>query len=179
MFFQSVRNIIFGVAILLPMTCSAFCFQEAAEEYNLSPQLLSSIAKHESKMNPSAVNWNTNGTYDFGLMQINVIHAGDLKKAGIPWNALADPCTNVRVGAWILAKCFAKYGNTWEGVGCYNSQTPSKRDKYARSIYQVIRSSKPQIQTAKLKPPSITEIASIKPGSHNTWETVIGLDTFQ
>jgi hypothetical protein len=115
----------------------SFCFAEAGKEYGLAPELLYSVAKHESGLNPTAVNWNTNGSYDFGVMQINSVHAPELKRAGIPWSSLADPCTNVRVGAWILSRCFAKYGQTWEGVGCYNSQTPSKRDKYARQVAQV------------------------------------------
>lgn len=120
-------------------SAGAFCFEEAGRTYNLSPDLLISISKHESNFKPDAVGWNTNGTYDFGPMQINSSWAPTLKKHGIKWSSLADPCTNVKVGAWILSQCFAKYGPTWEAVGCYNSQTPSKRDAYARKVANVYK----------------------------------------
>jgi soluble lytic murein transglycosylase-like protein len=159
----------------MPSIGSSFCFQKAGEEYNIPSKMLYSIARHESRLNPQAVNWNTNGSYDYGLMQINTIHADDLAKAGIQWNSLADPCTNVRVGAWILSKCFAKYGYTWEGVGCYNSQTPSKRNRYANIIYK-------EIQTRERLPNPVTaQPIAVKTGMpvQSTLETVIGLDSFR
>lgn len=55
----------------IPTMASAFCFEEAGNEYGVSPLLLWSIAKHESGMNPAAICRNGNGTYDYGLMQIN------------------------------------------------------------------------------------------------------------
>ena len=113
----------------------AFCFQEAGELYGISPQLLWSIAKVESNFDPGAVNRNRNGTYDFGLMQINSSWAGRLGKT---WSGLGDPCTNVKVGAWILAQCVSDYGYTWQAVGCYNSRTPSKRDRYAARVFRIL-----------------------------------------
>jgi len=59
------------LACLLPATASGFCFEEAGNEYGVSPLLLWGIARHESGMNPAAVGRNGNGTYDYGLMQIN------------------------------------------------------------------------------------------------------------
>lgn len=113
----------------------AFCFAEAGHRYGLSPYAVWGIAKTENPtFNVSAVNYNTNGTYDYGLMQINSIWEPALRKAGIPWGYLADPCTNVMAGAWILAQCVQQYGNTWQGIGCYHSRTPSKRDGYARKV---------------------------------------------
>ena len=57
--------------ICLPTQAKAFCFEEAGSQYGISPQLLWSIAKTESNFNPRAINRNSNGTYDYGLMQIN------------------------------------------------------------------------------------------------------------
>lgn len=59
--------------------------------YGISPRLLWSISKGESNFNPLAVNHNTNGSYDFGLMQINSSWAPTLRKMGLPWESLADP----------------------------------------------------------------------------------------
>lgn len=40
------------------------------------------------------------------------------------WQALADPCFNVRVGAWILRDCIDRHGYTWDGLACYRSGKP-------------------------------------------------------
>ena len=118
---------------------AAFCFEEAGNRYGISPQLLYAISKGESSFNPLAINYNTNGTYDYGLMQINSSWEPTLRKLGIPWNSLADPCTNVMVGAWVLSQCIQDYGYTWPAVGCYNSRTPSKRDQYAAKVARIIK----------------------------------------
>jgi len=93
-------------------------------------------------------------------MQINSSWAATLGPDR--WNALADPCTNVKTGAWILRQCIDKYGYNWKAVGCYNSQTPSKRDRYAARIEKVVRKVResgrvrpqvaPQEQTATAEP---------------------------
>ncbi len=111
---------------------SAFCFEEAGFEYGISPLLLQSIARHESGMNPTAVCRNANGSYDYGLMQINSRWARVLGTEH--WMRLGDPCANVRTGAWILARCIRRYGYTWKAVGCYHSNTPGRRERYAGRI---------------------------------------------
>ena len=114
----------------------AFCFEEAGQMYGISPQLLWSIAKGESNLDPNAINRNTNGSYDFGLMQINSIWAETIGPER--WASLGDACTNVKTGAWILRQCIDDYGYGWKAVGCYNSRTPSKRDRYARRIADIM-----------------------------------------
>lgn len=177
------RSLSLLLILMLPASGHAFCFEQAAAEYNLAPSLLYSIGKWESKLNPTAVNWNTNGSYDFGVMQINSAWEPTLRKHGIKWQSLADPCTNVRVGAWILSQCLNKYGNTWQGVGCYNSQTPSKRNAYAQHIYQTLikLDVKPQQKVASIKPPAITdEIKALDPNDEpKKWGPIVGLETYQ
>ncbi|WP_108105914.1 lytic transglycosylase domain-containing protein [Geobacter sp. DSM 2909] len=117
---------------------AAFCFEEAGNRYGISPHLLYAISKGESSFNPLAINYNSNGTYDYGLMQINSSWESALRKLGISWNSIADPCTNVMVGAWVLSQCIRDYGYSWSAVGCYNSRTPSKRDRYAARIARIV-----------------------------------------
>ena len=131
----------FSLALLLLLTTASrahpFCFDDAGAEYGISPLILRAIAKVESNFNPAAINWNRNGSYDFGIMQINSSWANVL---GLErWNTLGDACYNTRTGAWILANCMSKYGYTWEAIGCYNSQTPGKRDRYARAVFHQLQ----------------------------------------
>lgn len=113
------------------------CFDEAGMEYGISPLILRAIAKVESNYNPNAVNKNRNGSYDFGVMQINSIWASSLGKE--TWNNLGDPCTNIKTGAKILSGCIKKYGYNWQAIGCYNSQTPGKSERYARLVFKELQ----------------------------------------
>ena len=128
----------------------AFCFEEAGAQYGINPQILRAIAKVESNFNPRAINYNTNGTYDFGLMQINSIWAPTIGKER--WNSLGDPCSNAKTGAWILSMCMEKYGYTWKAIGCYNSQTPEKRDRYSKMVFDQLQRVKPVAQEAAYTP---------------------------
>jgi len=113
-----------------------FCFEEAAHRYNISADILYAIAKVESDFNPCAVNWNKNGSYDYGVMQINsswyIVLGADA------WSQLGNPCYNVNVGAWILAACIKRHGYTWEAVGCYNAKSKNKRTVYAYKVWRVM-----------------------------------------
>ena len=128
----------------------AFCFEEAGAQYGINPQILRAIAKVESNFNPKAVNKNSNGTFDFGLMQINSSWAATLGKER--WNSLGDACSNTKTGAWILSMCMNKYGYTWKAIGCYNSQTPDKRDRYSKMVFDQLQRVKPLAQEAAYSP---------------------------
>jgi soluble lytic murein transglycosylase-like protein len=95
-----------------------FCFHRAGVMYHVSPDLLKAIARVESGLNPSALNRNRNGSYDYGLMQIN---SRWYETLGDDWRHLSDPCYNVLVGAWILRQCIDRYGYTWDAVACYHT----------------------------------------------------------
>jgi len=127
-----------------------FCFEEAGAQYGINPQILRAIAKVESNFNPTAFNRNTNGSYDFGLMQINSIWAPTIGKER--WKRLGDACENTKTGAWILSMCMEKYGYTWKAIGCYNSQTPDKRDRYSRMVFNQLQRVKPLAQEAAYSP---------------------------
>jgi len=132
------------IIITILFYCSAdafcFCFDEAARRYNISAEILYAIAKVESNFNPTAVNWNKNGSYDFGIMQIN---SRWYKVLGADaWSQLGDPCYNVTVGAWILADCINRYSYTWDAVGCYNANNKNRRNKYNYKVWRAIEEMK-------------------------------------
>lgn len=111
-----------------------YCFDEASDAYGVSAVVLWAIAKGESGFRTDAINRNTDGSYDFGVMQINSSWRKQLGEK--LWNSLGDPCTNIKVGAWIYSDCVRRYGNTWEAIGCYNAKNPHKRVRYARKVYK-------------------------------------------
>ena len=113
------------------------CTWEAvAARYGINARVLYAIAQQESSLNPAAINLNKDGSYDFGLTQINSQWLPHLSKFGITSKHLMDPCTNLNVGAYILAQNMQRHGNTWQAIGSYHSSTPWRRDQYALSIYR-------------------------------------------
>lgn len=161
-----ILAMLLGVITSTDGSASAFCYEEAGAMYGIAPSLLWTISKGESNFNPAAVNYNSNGSYDFGLMQINSSWEPTLRKMGIPWEALSDPCTNIKVGAWVLAQCVSDYGYTWAAVGCYNSRTPSKRDKYAAKIARLLSQA----------PVAAQQQRQVATANHSPWEAVVGHD---
>jgi soluble lytic murein transglycosylase-like protein len=125
-----------ALVVLASQHVWAFCFEEAGEKYGVSPQLLWAIAKTESCFNPSVVNYNKDGSFDYGLMQVNSSWYGALGHER--WMRLGDACYNVQVGAWILSQCVQRYGYTWKAVGCYNAFSKDKRAVYANRVYRVL-----------------------------------------
>ena len=131
---------------LLPAEAQA-CWEDAATRYGVSPQLLYAVARAESDLNPSAVNLthrDRTKSYDIGLMQINSSHLPTLARHGISEAQLYDPCTNIHVGAWLLADAFARHGASWNAVGAYNAACSqlkggactAARASYAWKVYR-------------------------------------------
>ncbi|MGF6483439.1 soluble lytic murein transglycosylase-like protein [Paraburkholderia sp. JPY419] len=90
----------------------ADCLDDAAAYRHISAQLVRAIAQHESGMRPNAVNLNSNGTEDIGLMQINSSWLPRLARYGIRREHLFNACVNAYVGTWILASNIKQFGAT-------------------------------------------------------------------
>lgn len=113
------------------------CIEDASKRYGINPYILYAIAKVESGFNPRAVNYNRNGTVDYGLFQIN---SSNLKRLGIPvWYAY-DPCYSAYLGAYFLRQCIDVYGNSWRAVDCYNKgNKASHSSKYVWLVYRELK----------------------------------------
>jgi len=108
------------------------CFAAAAERFGIASSLLLAIARQESGFDPLAEGRNRDGSRDIGIMQINTWWLPRLARYGLEEKHLWEPCTNVFVGAWILAGNIARYGYTWDAVGAYNAGTAETRDARER-----------------------------------------------
>jgi soluble lytic murein transglycosylase-like protein len=151
-FARGVLQALMALCALFVCTSAAVasCWEAAGARYRIHPWLLAAIAKVESGFDPAAVNAThaqRTGSVDLGLMQINSQWLPVLARHGISRDALFEPCTNVNVGAWILAGLFARYGVTWEAVGAYNAgcarleprRCAALRASYARKVDAALR----------------------------------------
>ena len=108
----------FGFSFSARAYAGGFCFNRAGAYYNVPGALLMAIARVESDFNPRAIDYDQNGSYDYGVMQINTVWYPEIR--GI-WRNLDDPCQNITVGAWILKKCFDRYDAVKKAVACYHT----------------------------------------------------------
>jgi soluble lytic murein transglycosylase-like protein len=160
-----------NAGLLLLLCAPAYacaCWDDAAERYRVPAQLLIAIARVESNLNPHAINrshFHRTGSYDIGLMQINSSNLRSLAQYGIREHDLMDACTNIHIGAWLLAHSFEQYGTTWDGVGAYNAACTQlkgasclrARSRYAWLVYRNLpsmRSELSEIATATATLPS-------------------------
>lgn len=136
-----------GLLALFWSSLASGCWDEAAARYQINRELLTAIAKCESGLQTTVVNRSQiarTGTYDIGLMQVNSVHLRRLSAFGITERQLYDACTNIQVGAWILADKIQRYGLTWDAVGAYNAACTelkgkvcdSARSRYAWCVYR-------------------------------------------
>jgi Transglycosylase SLT domain len=127
----------FVFVLTAPTISFGFCFDEAGKRYGINPALLVGIARAESSLNAHAINKNSNGSVDLGLMQINSQWLQKLQTS--EEKLLDDACLNVTTGAYILRQCIDRHGYTWEAVGCYNAHSKGKRMDYAWKIFYELK----------------------------------------
>ncbi len=112
------------------------CINKAAILYQVPATIILSVLKQENGKNGDAIK-NKNGTFDYGVMQINStwlprIAAYGYTREDIQYNA----CKNVYVGTWILGQSIAEGKDVWLGIGNYHSHTPSHNQTYRNGIYK-------------------------------------------
>lgn len=117
---------------------SLACVDAAARRFNHNPTLLRALIEIESSGTcPKRHPKNDDGTYDIGCMGINSRWLPQLhRKFSLTEQDLTDPCTNIHIGAWVLAKNIRTFGDHWRAVGAYNAKSETKRIKYAWKVFE-------------------------------------------
>jgi soluble lytic murein transglycosylase-like protein len=144
--------------IIFALFLTGFCFEDAGKEYAVPPDLLESLAVIESGLKADALNFNANGSFDIGLMQIN---SWWIRVFGLDKDRLAkDPCYNVMTGARILKQCIDRHGYNWQAVGCYNAASMNKKIDYSWKVFRALSSRKkkdgsPSAPRTAASPPSL------------------------
>lgn len=111
----------------------SYCFTEAAREYGVDRDMLIAIAWHESHFLAWKVRRNTDGSVDYGLMQIN---SRNLPALRLDERSVMPACVNIRAAARLYRRAIAHFGNTWAAVGAYHSTTPPLQRRYAEDVAQ-------------------------------------------
>jgi soluble lytic murein transglycosylase-like protein len=111
------------------------CFEHAAQRRHIDVNLLLAIGHVESRYRP----WEINGhTGAIGVMQIMPFHLKWLQRYGIDRIDLLDGCTNINVGAFLLADFIRMYGNTWRAVGAYGAGIAPDKEKARIEYAQLV-----------------------------------------
>lgn len=135
------------MATAMPLPAEAHCWADASAQYGIPVDVLKAVAKTESNFNPAAKNVNKDGSYDVGMMQINSTWLKTLETYGITESDLSEPCTNVKIGAWILSNNAKRLGWNWNAVGAYNvgcaklspDECTRRRNIYAWKIHSALQ----------------------------------------
>lgn len=112
------------------------CINRAAITYYVPATLILAVIKTEGGRNGMARK-NKNGTYDYGVMQVNSRWLSKIKPYGYTEQDLQySPCKNVEVGTWILSQSIAEAAALPKGVGNYHSHTENLNQKYHQKVQQ-------------------------------------------
>lgn len=127
-----------GLALLHPLCACADCIDAAAARHQVDATVLRAIGWQESRLRPEALGRNANGSTDLGAFQINSVHLAELGRYGIDRKALGDGCLSAEVAAWHYRRQVDTYGDNWQAVGAYHSQTTARAAWYANQIATVL-----------------------------------------
>ncbi|MBD3822919.1 MAG: transglycosylase SLT domain-containing protein [Epsilonproteobacteria bacterium] len=100
------------------------------------------IGMHESRLRPDAVGArNSNGSQDFGIMQINNYAHQDVVLQRYPGHGtfsqtVSIASVGVDYGVTVFSDCVGKFGVTYEGINCYNKGAGRTyiRDGYVEKV---------------------------------------------
>lgn len=111
---------------------------------------------------------NTNGSHDFGPLQINswwvprlALLVGRRVEHVRDW-LRGDACFNVAAARWIFLTALAESRDYWKAIGTYHSPTRSRQHLYAMSVAnKLMRRFGPGIFQAPLQTATRTSVSTI------------------
>ncbi len=112
---------------------------QKAKKYDLDGDIVYSLIAKESRFEPRATNYNSNGTVDRGLMQLNSGTAFWLAEKGrvaikdFRLSMLYEPETNLELGLWYLKQLHNKYKNWSAALTAYNRGPGGLEKHYVRT----------------------------------------------
>jgi hypothetical protein len=114
---------------------SVDCINRVAMTYHVPVTVILSVMKKENGRNGLAVK-NKNGTYDYGVFQINSIWLPKIAAYGYTRDDIQyNGCKNTEVATWIISKNMAQGKAVWSSIANYHSHTPIYNKPYRESIY--------------------------------------------
>lgn len=115
-------------------------FKKYEKEFGISYFLMKSIAITENtKFDENAIMYNTNGTKDIGLMQINTSWKHWMPEAGITNEKLKDVDFNIKVAFMIVDRIIQQHGYSWDSIGRYHSGTPKFKKAWLKKIKENVK----------------------------------------
>jgi hypothetical protein len=118
------------------------CMALVASLYNLPPRVLPSIQMVEGGT-PGNVSHNTDGSDDFGVMQVNSLWLPALSATThLPQNVvrarlIAWPCFNIAAAGAIMRTYLNEtHGDLMRAIGNYHSHTPFRNLAYQAKVLQ-------------------------------------------
>ncbi len=132
---------------------------EISKAYGVSYEMLLAIMYNESRFNASAINktLNSNGTWDWGIMQINDVCLSFLKtNMGLTsMDQLLDPYKGIQAGAVLLSYYMRRYGGPEEDALLRYQMGASGANKYFESgtrpyVYTTVINNRTIYQNANL-----------------------------
>ena len=116
------------------------CMAMVAQFYHLPPRVLPSIQAVEGGGRGS-ISRNTNGSDDFGVMQVNSIwlqplaQANHMSEAVVRARLIDNPCFNIAAAGAIMRVYLNETGgNLMRAVGNYHSHTPDRNAAYQLKV---------------------------------------------
>lgn len=115
------------------------CINRVATTYHVPAAVILSVMIKENSRNGQAVK-NKNGTYDYGVFQINDVWLPKIAAYGYTKHDLQyHPCRNVEVAAWIIGRNMAEGQSVWKGIANYHSKTPVYNQPYRHRIQAIFQ----------------------------------------
>lgn len=123
-------------------------FLQKSEAFGLDPKLIYFVIEHESRWRSDAIGYNTNGTKDFGLMQLNnggtaqwlwgLLYPNEIYSE----KELLNPEKNLEMGMYLLSYLTSKYDCLHQVLSSYNrgeggmKKLQSPETSYSKNILE-------------------------------------------